>query len=77
MQRPAGRFRVTSEVTGDVIPFRASRTTIFPFAGETEVVGALSADMVVAQVVIKQFGVGVGLYAVSPKANQGGFVRED
>lgn len=66
---------VTSEVAGDVISFRAGCAAIFPFAGEAKVVGTLSADVVVAQVVVEQFCVGVGLSAVDPKASQGGFVR--
>lgn len=66
---------VTPEVAGDVISFRASCTTIFPFAGEAKVVSTLPADVVVAQVVIEDFRVSVGLFAVDPEANQDGFVR--
>ena len=65
---------VTSEVASDVISFCASCTTIFPFTSKAKVVSALSADMVVAQVVIKEFWVGVRLSAVNPTANQGGFM---
>lgn len=68
-QTPTNKLLVTSEVAGNVIPFRASRTTVLPFAGETKVVSTLSADMVVAQVVIEEFRVGVGFSAVNPKTN--------
>jgi len=71
----SGGKKVTSEVTGDVIPLRASCTTIFPLASETKVVSTFSADMVVAEVVIESFGVGVGLAAVDPKTDQGRLVR--
>ena len=66
---------VTSEMAGDVISFRASCTTIFPFASEAKVVSTLPTDVVVAEVVVEDFGVCVGLPAVYPKADQGGFVR--
>jgi len=66
---------VTSEVTGDVISLRTSCTAILPFASETKVVGALSADVVIAQVVVEKFGVGVGFTAVGPKTDQGRLVR--
>ena len=64
----------TSEVTGDVISFRTSCAAILPFASETKVVSALSADVVVAEVVVEEFGVGIRLSAVDPKAGQGRFV---
>jgi hypothetical protein len=66
---------VTSEVAGDVISLRASCTTILPLASETKVVGALSADVVVAEVVVEDFSVGVGFAAVDPKTDQGRLVR--
>jgi hypothetical protein len=66
---------VTSEMTGDVISFCASRTTIFPSASEAKVVGTLATDVVVAEVVIEDFGIWVGLSAVDPKADQDGFLR--
>jgi len=58
-----------------VIPLGASCTAILPVAGETKVVGALSADMVIAQVVVEEFGVRVGFAAVGPKTDQGRLVR--
>lgn len=58
-----------------MIPLRASRTTILPLAREAEVVGALSANVVVAEVIIEVFCVRVGLSAVDPETDQGGFVR--
>jgi hypothetical protein len=69
------REDVTSEVAGDVISLRASRTTILPSTSETEVIGALSANVVIAEVVVEDFGVCVGLSAVDPKTDQGGLLR--
>ena len=66
---------ITSEVTCDVISLGASCTAIFPLASETKIVGALSADMVVAEVVVEDLGVGVGLATIDPKTDQRGFVR--
>ena len=37
--------------------------------------GALSANVVVAEVVVKDFGVCVGLSAVDPETDQGGLLR--
>jgi hypothetical protein len=74
-QTPTKKLIVTPEVAGDVIPFRTCCTTFFPFTGEAKVVSTLSANVVVAQVVIEDFGVGVRLSAVNPKANQGGLIR--
>lgn len=71
----SGERKVTSEVAGNVISLRASCTTILPLASETKVIGAFSADMVVAEVVVESFGVGVGLAAVDPKTNQGRLAR--
>ena len=54
--RGGGGLR-TSEVTGDVITFCAGGAAVFPLAGETEVVGALPTDVVVAEVVIERLWV--------------------
>ena len=62
-------------MAGDMISLRASCTTILPLASKTKVVGALSADMVVAEVVVKVFRVGVGFAAIDPKTDQGRLVR--
>jgi len=67
--------KVTSEVTGDVISLRASCTAVLPLASETKVVSTLSADVVVAEMVVENFGVSVWLSAVDPKTDQGRFVR--
>ena len=58
-----------------MISLRASCTTILPLASETKVVGALSADVVVAEVAVEEFGVGVGFATISPKTGQGRLVR--
>ena len=58
-----------------MISLRASCTAILPLASETKVVGALSANMVVAEVTVEDFGVGVGFTAVDPKTGQGRLVR--
>ena len=65
---------VTSEVAGDVISLCTSCAAILPLTGETKIVGALSADVVVAEMVIEDFGVKVRLAAVGPKTDQGGLV---
>lgn len=58
-----------------MISLRASCAAILPLASETEVVGALSADVVVAEVVVEHFGVGERLAAVSPETDQGRLLR--
>jgi len=50
-------------------------TAIFPLTRETKVVGTLSADVVVAEVVVKDLGVGIRLCAVDPETNQGRLMR--
>jgi hypothetical protein len=61
--------RMDSEMTGDMISLRASCTTVLPLTSETEVVGALSADVCVAEVVVEEFGFREGLAAVDPETD--------
>ena len=53
-------------MAGDVIPLCASSCAVFPFASETEVICALPADVVVAEMIVKSLGVGEGLCAFEP-----------
>jgi len=62
-------------MAGDMISLRASCTTILPLASKTKVVSALSADVVVAEVIVEVFRVGVGFSAVDPETDQGRLVR--
>ena len=58
---------VTSEVAGDVISLRASRTAIPPLAGKTKIIGALSTDVVITEMVVEDFGIEVRFTAVGPE----------
>ena len=58
-----------------MISLRASGAAVLPPTSETEVVGALSTDVVVAEMIVENFRVGERLGAVEPKAGQGGLVR--
>ena len=51
-----------------MVALSAAGVAILPFAGETEVAGALAADVVVAEVVVERLWVGEGLVAVDPLA---------
>jgi hypothetical protein len=64
-----GGGSITSEMTGDMISLRTSCTTVLPLTSETEVVGALSADVCVAEVVVEEFGFREGLAAVDPETD--------
>ena len=61
-------------MTGDVISLGASCAAILPFTSETKIIGAFATDVVVAEVVIEDFGLEVRLAAVDPKTGQGGLV---
>lgn len=56
-------------MTCDVISFCTRSATILPLASETEVVGALPADVYAAEVVVEGFWVWEGLRAVLPKTD--------
>ena len=57
-----------------MISLCASCSAILPLTSETEIIGALSADVVVAEMVVEDFGVEVRLGAVGPKTDQGRLV---
>lgn len=40
-------------MTCDMIPLSTGSTAVFPLAGQTEVVGALTTDMIVAEMVVE------------------------
>ena len=58
---------VNTDVGGDVVALRAGDVAVAPSAGEAEVVGGLAADVVVAEVVVEDLGVGEGAGAVLPE----------
>lgn len=55
-------------MAGDVVALGTGCAAILPLAGETEVVGALAADMVIAKMDVEQFGVGADGGALLPQA---------
>jgi len=57
----------TSEVTGDMITFCTGGAAVPPLAGETEVVGALPANVVVAEMVVERLWVGESERTVHPQ----------
>ncbi len=46
-------FEHTSEMAGNMVPFSARCPAVFPLACETEVIGALSTNVLVAKVVVE------------------------
>ena len=60
---------LTAKMTCDVISFCTGSATILPLAGETEIVGALPADVDAAEVVVEGLWVGEGLVAVLPETD--------
>ena len=52
---------VDSEVGSDMVALGAGGAAVFPGAGETEVVGALATDVVVAEMVVEGFWIWEGL----------------
>jgi hypothetical protein len=63
---------VYSEMASDVVSLSTAGATVLPFAGETEIVGALASNMVVAKVVVEGLGVAKRLRAVLPETPVGG-----
>ena len=58
----------TSQMTGNMISLSAAGPAVLPLAGQTEVVGALSADVVITKMVVQILWNGKGLGAVAPEA---------
>jgi hypothetical protein len=54
-------------VTSDMVALCASSRTILPPASQTKIIGALSSDMIVAEMVIEGLGIAVGLSAILPQ----------
>jgi hypothetical protein len=54
-------------MTGDVVPLGTGGSAVSPFAGETEVVGALPADVVVAEVEVEDFWISEFSDATEPE----------
>lgn len=63
-------------MAGYVVTLCAGGTTVLPLAGETEIVGALATDVVVAEMVVESLGVGKGLTAVDPETLVGSRLRD-
>jgi len=53
-------------MTGDMIALRTGGDTVFPFAGEAEIIGALSTNVIVAEMIVEGFGVGERFRTVQP-----------
>lgn len=58
-------------MTRDVVSLRTSGAAVLPFAGQAKVVGALTTDMIVAQMIIQGFCIRKELCALDPLARQG------
>lgn len=59
-------------MTGDVVTLGTGSATVLPFASETEIVGTLAANMIIAEMVVEGLGVGEILPAIDPKTLEGG-----
>jgi hypothetical protein len=62
----------TSEMTSDMVALGTGRATVLPLASETEVVCALSADVVVAEMVVEHLCVFEALGTLFPLADKNG-----
>ena len=60
---------VNTKVGGDVVPLGTAHVAAFPLAGEAEVVSALAADVVIAQVLVDNLGVVEDLATVVPSTS--------
>jgi hypothetical protein len=58
----------TSEMAGDMVTLGTCCAAVLPLAGEAEVVGALAANMVIAEMVVEGLWVEKGLSTVVPEA---------
>ena len=54
-------------MTSDMVALCTGCSAVFPLAGKTEIVCALSSDVIVAEMVIECFWIEKGLSAVLPK----------
>ena len=61
----------TAKMTCNMVALRAGRSTVLPSAGEAEIVSALPADVVIAEMVVESLGVGVSSCAVEPETAVG------
>jgi hypothetical protein len=55
-------------MTGNMVALCTSSDAVLPFASETEIVGAFPANVVIAEVIVKNFGVGERFGAFEPLA---------
>jgi hypothetical protein len=55
-------------MTGNMVAFCTGSDAVLPFASEAEIVGALPANVVIAEVMVKSFGVGERFGAFEPLA---------
>ena len=53
-------------MAGDMIALCAGSDAVFPFASEAEVIGALPANVVVAEMIVQSLGFGEGFGAFDP-----------
>jgi hypothetical protein len=54
-------------MAGNVISFRTAGSAVLPFAGETEIVGTLATNVVIAEMIVEGLWVAKGLSTVFPK----------
>ena len=55
-------------MTGNMVALSTGSDAVLPFASEAEIVGALPADVVVAEVIVKSFGLVERFGAFEPLA---------
>ena len=63
-------------MTCDMVALCTGGSTVLPFTSETEVISALSTDVVVAEMAVKDLGIGESGRAIEPLACVGLGVRE-
>ena len=56
-------------MTSDVVALCTGCSAVFPLAGKTEIVCALSSDVIIAEMIIECFWVDEGLSTVLPKTS--------
>jgi hypothetical protein len=58
--------RMNSEMTSDMVALRTGGCAVFPFASEAEVIGALPAYVIAAEMVVEGLRIGKRLCTVKP-----------
>ena len=66
--RQSDEYMRTSKVARDMVALGTRCTAVLPLAGQTKIVGAFAANVVVAEVVVEGLGVDEGLGTIEPLA---------